>query len=327
MASGIASASGRQENETVAISDRTLPKRSKGGTSALLRQSPPHGKDSTCSPTSPHLSTVAPLRNRTCPRSPEEAVSNLRRWHSEAATDGHGFWLVGLETYRVHVIAPPAVALNRHAEPCRRGSAIPRGWRWAIWTRHEGLEPSIDEDPADKVSEIDTTTVLLLIDDELHERVWSCLWAQLQIVRQIKKQRPGHVLEEDLARAGALSATWLQHELARAFPERLALLEPNIDLDDCNLQGDSVQLISSCLRTPDHPHEGALLRTIARWLSEKVGTTESDYQTHRHVWHAGEILDGTCQSAIDPGDHSEFNWDDIPTDNEPDPLTEEMLLP
>jgi hypothetical protein len=252
-------------------------------------------------------------------------VSNLRRWHPEPTADGVGFWFVGLETNRVHVIAPPAIALNRHAESRRSNPAVPNGWRWAIWSRQDGLEPSIDEDPPGRVSEIDTSTVLVLIDDELHERVWSCLWAQLQIARQIGKRRPGNVLEEDLARTGALSASWLQHELSRAFPNRTALLEPNVEVDPCDLQADPVHLIASCRQALDHTHEGASLRNIARWLTEKVGVADPDLCDH--AWLAGETSDCACHSTTDPGDHSEFSWEDIPAGDEPDPLTEEMLLP
>jgi len=250
----------------------------------------------------------------------------LRRWHPEAAVDGVGFWLVGLETQSVHVIAPPGVALSRHTEPRRRNPAVPNGWRWAIWARAGESEPLIDEDPPGRVSEIDTSTVLLLIDDELHEQVWSCLWAQLQIARQIGKPSPSQVLEEDLARAGALSATWLQHELARAFPERSALLEPNIDFQAFG-QADPLRLIPSRQQTPDPPHEDASFRTIARWLSERVGAGSDGYQAHDSIWRAGETLDSACQPARDPGDRSEFDWEDVPSEDEPDPLTEEMLLP
>ena len=251
-------------------------------------------------------------------------MSNLRRWHPEPTADGVGFWLVGLETLRVHVIAPPAVALNRHAEPQRHNPAVPNGWRWAIWSRQDGLEPSIDEDPPGRVSEIDTTTVLYLIDDELHERVWSCLWAQLQIARQIGKRRPGNVLEEDLARAGAFSATWLQDEMSRAFPNRSALLEPNVDLPHFDLPADPFHLIPSCQQTSE-PHEGASLRTLARWLTGKAGATATK-PDHHPASHAGETPNCACD-ATDPGDHSEFSWEDIPTEDEPDPLTEELLLP
>ncbi len=253
-------------------------------------------------------------------------MSSLRRWHPEATADGVGFWLVGLETHRVHVIAPPAVALSRHAEPRRRNPAVPNGWRWAIWSRKDDLEPSIDEDPPSKVSEIDTSTVLLLIDKDLHERVWSCLWAQLQIARQIGKRRPGNVPEENLARAGALSASWLQHELSRAFPNRTALLEPNVDLTDRDLQEDPVYLVLSCQQTAD-THEGATLRTIARWLTGRGSDTHSEHLAHSHIWHADETFDCACHRTTDPGDRSEFDWGEIPTEDEPDPLTEEMLLP
>jgi hypothetical protein len=257
-------------------------------------------------------------------------VTDLRQWHPEPAADGHGFYLVGLEATGLHVLAPPAVALARPAEPRRRNPATPSGWRWAIWPRQSKTpEPSIDLDPPAEMSEIDTTTVLILIDDALRELVWSCLYSQLRIARQIGRQRPGHVPAEDDARAGALSAKWLQHELARAFPDRAPLLEPNNDYDydyDCQVSVDLLPSCQRCSHLPDE-HEGASLRTVARWLTERVSPAKGDCPDHAYTWHAGDSLYGTWQPATDPGDHSEFDWGDVPTPTETDSLTEEMLLP
>lgn len=315
----------------MAIFGRTLRECFERGTSGLLSQSAPHGKDSTCSPTSPYAATVTPQSRHSAPRPPGEEVSSLRRWQREPAGNGQGSWLVGLETSCLHVIAPPAVALSRCAEPRRRNPSLPNGWRWAIWQRQDnGQEPLIDEESPAMVREIDTPTVLILIDAELHELVWSCLWSQLQIARQIGRQSPGHVPAEDLSRAGALSATWLQHELARAFPERTALLEGNTDYNESDFQVDPADLFPSCQRAScvHQPDESAPLRNLARWFVGRVGAPESHYcPTHFHTWYAGDLLAGACHSTGDPGDHSEFNWDDVPTDHETDSLTEEMLLP
>jgi hypothetical protein len=256
-------------------------------------------------------------------------VSRLRRWHQEHPTDGQGFWLVNLEASHLDVIAPPAVALGRRAEPPRRNRGFPSGWRWATWARPDDAPcPSIDDDPPGVVREIDTAAVLILIDPVLHELVWSCLWSQLQIARQIGRQAPGQVLAEDLARAGALSATWLQRELARAFPKRVSLLEPDIP-PSCDPHLDSVELVplgsrAGCLNSA---HEATSLRTIARWLTEKVAPSENNRPAHSHIWYAGDSLDGPRHSTTDPGDHSEFSWKDLPDQAATDSLTEEMLLP
>jgi hypothetical protein len=250
--------------------------------------------------------------------------NRLTRWHPEPAADGQGFWFVGLDVSCVNVIAPPAVALGRRAEPPRRDAQIPGGWRWATWTRPEDRELSIDQDPADVVRELDTTGVLILIGDELRELVWSCLWAQLQIARQVGRQSPGHVPSEDLARAGALSAAWIQHELARAFPDRTPLLEPDIAHDLCEAQATDDLLACQGTLCPD---EDAALGSIARWFTYKADPSEHHCPNHRHIWHAGEPLSHTCQPTGDPGDHSEFDWADVPAPGETDPLTEELLLP
>jgi hypothetical protein len=242
----------------------------------------------------------------------------LSRWHREQATDGNGFWFVSPESSRVDVLAPPATALGRRAEPSRRNAQLPSGWRWATWLRQEDQELSVDEDPPDAVREVDTATVLVLLDAESHELVWSCLWGQLQIARQIGRQSPGQVPSEDLSRAGALSAVWLQRELARAFPKRAALLEPAIADDHCDWLRDD---LDPCAE------EHTPLHALARWFSYKVEVSESDCPNTRHIWHAGELLHHTYQSDPNPGDHSAFDWGNSAAANENDLLTEEFLLP
>jgi hypothetical protein len=250
----------------------------------------------------------------------------LPHWHPEPATDGQGSWLVRVDASRISVIAPPAVALGRRAEPPRREAHLPGGWRLAVWAHHPDQELSIDEDPPATVREVDTATVLILIDTELHEFVWSCLWAQLQIARQVGRRRLGKVPSEDPARAGALSAAWIQHELTRAFPSRAHLLEPNVTDDSCDFPDDPIDLIPLCQDTP-WASEGAPLRHLARWFTYKVNPSESGCLNHKHLWHISEPLGCTCKSLSDSGDRSEFDWGDISPDGNIDSLTEEMLLP
>jgi hypothetical protein len=254
----------------------------------------------------------------------EPKVSMMARWHCEHASENNDLWLVGLERRRLHVLAPPGVALCRGAEAAGKTRTLPEGWRWASWERpDEEHWPIIDEDPPDRVRRIDTEAVLFLIDAELHELIWSCLWSQLQIARRIGRQSPGLVPGEDLARTSALSAAWLRDELARAFPERTALLEPVGWEGDWDIEGrsDPTELIRpQCQRCEHHDYQSDshTLRSLARWIQFKLSVSNSECH---HVWHAGEAVDGICNATSAPGDHSDFGWD------EPNSETEEMLLP
>lgn len=257
----------------------------------------------------------------------------MARWHCEHAAESKDLWLVRQEPLRLYVLAPPGVALCRRAEARHGTSTLPEGWRLATWERQgEDHWPAIDEDSPDRIRQIDTEAVLILVDDELHELIWSCLWSQLQIARRIGRQSPGLVPAEDLARSSAFSATWLRDELARAFPKRATLLEPGGWQSEWDLEnrGDPAELILPLCQRNEHLKDrgdGHALRSIARWIQVKLSTTAP--HTHaqdRHVWRAGETVDGTCQVTPDPSDHSDFGWDEPCSDTDWGSETEELLL-
>lgn len=151
----------------------------------------------------------------------------LGYWKKESAGDTNGIWFVAVEAARVSVLSPPGVSFCRAYEQEEDMRCRSYGWRWAIWSREDGDDcPLIDEEPPSAIREMDTVEVLRLLEAEMHEMVWACLWAQLQVARGIGRQRRGAIPSEDLARAGARSASWLTHELRRAFPARAHLLEP-----------------------------------------------------------------------------------------------------
>jgi hypothetical protein len=145
-------------------------------------------------------------------------------WRKERATDSNSVWLVGVEAERISVLAPPGVAIVRQVDAAQRRMT---GWSWGIWNRDCADNwPQIDEEPPLGVREVSTRDAVLLLGEDLQELVWNCLWHQLQVARRIGRQHEDAIPSEDLARAGAVSVTWLTDELSSAFPDRSDLLEP-----------------------------------------------------------------------------------------------------
>jgi hypothetical protein len=222
-------------------------------------------------------------------------------WKKESAGDTDGIWFVAVEAARVSVLSPPGVPLCRayeREEDVRRRSY---GWRWAIWSRDDGDDcPLIDEKPPSAIREMDTVEVLRLLEAEMHEMVWACLWAQLQIARGIGRQRRGAIPSEDLARAGARSASWLTHELRRSFPERAHLLELPSPSNELEVGDEAPEDLAelSC-RDRQHglvhpPAERPRLRGgLAGWLAWKLFVRERP----EIGWHDPE-----------PGDRSGHGW-------------------
>lgn len=225
------------------------------------------------------------------------------RWRKELAAGSNSSWFVGIETERVSVLAPPGVPVYGYTEA---GSSPkqPAGWRWGIWDRDDSDHwPILDDEPPRAVREVTTRDVLQLLEEELHELVWSCLWNQLQISRRIGTQREDAVPSEDLARAGALSTAWLRAELSNAFPDRRDLLE----LYDCN------PAFEQAMGAPEDPSglvEPPATSSVMSWLARKIlaRRDHSSGTEPRREWRAGDPLDGGAYCGADPGDLSAYGW-------------------
>jgi hypothetical protein len=256
-------------------------------------------------------------------------------WRREFAADANAIWFVGVEASRLSVLAPPGVSVSRRMEIGLDSRQQAFGWQWAVWGRESPEEwPMIDEDLPNATREIDTVGVLRLVGDELHELVWRCLWAQLQVARRVGRQRPDTVPSEDLARAGALSAAWLSDQLAHAFPNRVHLLDgygPGYVLDGAaTAPDDAGELVQPLCSDRHHLLErstGVQLRSgVAGWLGWKLLAREQAnwvVQKYR-TWKPGDDLDG-CRDHFgeDPGDRSGYSWG---SESAPDagPVTEEL---
>ena len=196
-------------------------------------------------------------------------------WHVERAR-GSGRWFVGLQPSRINVLAPPGVRLHR-AERCESGSGV-AGWRHAVWLPHlHQHHPMIDRDQPDLLRPISTRTALRLLPEGLWEIVWQLLFAQLLSARAFGEADDGRLASEELARAGAVTALWIEGELRAAFPDRsqqldraLLTSEPPLEIPDTVEQ----LLSASCALRSHRRDERAPTRTAQR-LSIHVGDQQS----------------------------------------------------
>jgi hypothetical protein len=243
------------------------------------------------------------------------------RWRRERASCGNATWLVGIEPARVSVLAPPGVPISRFEELEAELLHGAPGWRWAVWDRRASDHwPVIDSEAPDAMREIDTVDVLRLLHEELHEHVWSCLWSQLQVARGFGHPELGRVAAEDLARAGAISVTWLTDELARGFPERAYLLDLPVASGDAGVSAeapdDPAELVGALPVDLDPPLPlrcGAPLRALVlHWVSWRL-------RTHRRSrWVARKLISSAhpdedlilCQSCrtLAPAELTDVSW-------------------
>lgn len=269
-------------------------------------------------------------------------------WRRELAADSNATWFVNVEATRLHVLAPPGVSISRRLECDARFRQESAGWRWGVWNRESPEHwPLIDDEPPSALREIDTQGVLRLLEQELHELVWACLWAQLQIARRIGRQRRDTVPSEDLARAGALSVAWLSHELVRAFPERAPLLEteePSWAFGPVEAAPDDPAELTLPPCADPLPaaldREQSLRATVLHLVTLRFLAAQPKlFMSGPRVWRAGDRLAGYVEvtSSFDaasgdwisgpgtgrkPGDWSSYDWG-----NGFGPATEELSKP
>lgn len=242
-------------------------------------------------------------------------------WRRENAGDRSVIWFVSVEPTRISVLSPPGVAISPVSAADTGQPDVKSGWRWGVWNRKDREDwPVIDREPPAATREIDTLAVLRLLDEELHEMVWTCLWTQLQVARRIGRQQHGMVPSEDLARAGALAVTWLQDELLSAFPERAHLIEVCQEPRDGGLEDKAPEDPSELVRPLCAGGEelfayrsGLSARSsVVRWLAWKLlADRHDDWGPQRlRDWKPGDHLDG-CKLCYDPepGDGSVYSWD------------------
>jgi hypothetical protein len=265
-------------------------------------------------------------------------------WKTEKASNSNAIWFVGVEEIRINVLAPPGVPVSRCKEREAELLNGVSGWRWAIWGR-EGPDswPTIDDEAPDAMREIDTPGVLQILDDRLHEEVWSCLCSQLQTARQFGYDNDGSVVSEDLARAGAVSVSWLSQEILRGFPERVHRLGTDFTWSEANLPAeapnDPAELLGFASLKEPRPFGFAAgpasqARVLA-WIDRRIGTQlRSGWEARKvharyvwHVWRHTDTYTALCQSCRkqDQDDLSEYGWgNERPADS--DPKTEELML-
>jgi hypothetical protein len=141
------------------------------------------------------------------------------RWEEDSGCADTIF--IGVDEHCVRAIAPP----GRSVSPCldRKLDIDPVwcGWRLAVWDRKStGEWPIVDSDLPSVVCNIDVIEALSLLDRELHESVWACLWNQLQIARQFGRPGHGHTPPAESRRLGERATAGLNAELKLAFPNR-----------------------------------------------------------------------------------------------------------
>lgn len=238
-------------------------------------------------------------------------------WRQESAACGDGIWIVGVEKARISVLAPPGVPIFRREGRNSQPSFSPCGWRWAIWLRHEAAHwPVIDRDTPDSVLEVDTPEVLRLVNDDLHEFVWTNLRSQLEIARGFSRHEPGMVLSEDMARAGAITVAWLTDELIRGFPDRAHLLRapPRTAPIEVDVPDDASELVDS---RPDGGLaalrcDAPLKDLVLHWLSWRLPGRRSGRWVAQRREGGVKVQDegstGIEGGARAPTDLSAYGW-------------------
>jgi hypothetical protein len=139
-------------------------------------------------------------------------------WRIEPALRGVGRWFVLRRPDAVRVLAPPGVALNTTSGAVDASG----GWKLGEWSRSVWDEPSIDERAPSLVTELSTYEALDLLGEEWAAEIFNLMADQLEIAREIGSPPAGEPPREELSRAGAQAASWLESELADAFPHRAA---------------------------------------------------------------------------------------------------------
>jgi hypothetical protein len=194
-------------------------------------------------------------------------------WRIERAV-GAGRWFVALQRSRISVLAPPGVRLH-HNDRWRELHHGVAGWRRATWPVHRGESlPVIDRDPPELVRPLTTRTALRLLPEGFHDLVWQMLYAQLLSARAFGRPVTGRLALEELARAGATTALWLESELRAAFPHRVDELDrdlraPAMLLDE--VPDTPEQLLAGACRHRPHQQEERVRRPAKRPYSHATG--------------------------------------------------------
>jgi hypothetical protein len=147
-------------------------------------------------------------------------------WKPERSPHDDGLWFVAVRSSQVIVLAPPGVALTRRGRGRfeRTASGVVHenveGWRMATWFRPSEGWPRIDRQLPETRRDLSTKQVLRILPEGWHESVWLLMVDQLEAAAAFGRAGPDREVNEDLARAGMRTTSWLQAELLAAFPAR-----------------------------------------------------------------------------------------------------------